>query len=44
MNDFRMDRSAFKVSKLGHEPPAYEYWLTKSPVERISAIEFLRRQ
>lgn len=44
MENFKMDRSFTKISKLGQEAPNFEYWLTQSPGRRISAIEFLRKQ
>jgi len=44
MENFRMNRSVTKISKLGQEAPNFEYWLTQSPERRISAIEFLRKQ
>ena len=44
MENFRMNRSITKISKLGQETPNHEYWLTQSPERRISAIEFLRKQ
>jgi hypothetical protein len=30
--------------KLGEEPKDRDYWLTKSPEERLEALEFLRQQ
>lgn len=44
MTEFRLNRKAFAVFKKGEEPKDYEYWLTQSAEQRISAIEFLRRQ
>ncbi len=29
--------------KLGEEPKDYIYWLTKTPVERLQALEYLRQ-
>lgn len=30
--------------QLGKEPKDHEYWLTKTPQERIAALEFIRYQ
>jgi len=40
--DWELDRTAFSVYKLGEEPKDYEYWLTRPPIERLAAVEFLR--
>ena len=40
----RLDKSVFVMRKQSEEPPAYVYWMTKSPAERISAVEYLRKQ
>ncbi len=29
--------------KLGEEPKGYIYWLTKTPIERLQALEYLRQ-
>jgi hypothetical protein len=42
LDDIRMDRSAIHVYELGNEPKERDYWLTKSPEERLQAIELLR--
>lgn len=42
-----VDRQIEKVVhiyKLDEEPKSYVYWLTKSPQERIAALEFIRFQ
>lgn len=40
----RMDKSAISVDALTSDYSDLEYWLAKSPEERLSAIEFLRCQ
>lgn len=40
----RLDKSVFVMRKQSEEPPAYVYWMTKSPAKRISAVEYLRKQ
>ncbi|UPT68470.1 MAG: hypothetical protein M0D57_07510 [Sphingobacteriales bacterium JAD_PAG50586_3] len=42
--DFRINKTAVKAYKLGEEPSDKEYWLTRTPEERIAAVEFLRTQ
>lgn len=32
------------IYRKGKEPKSYAYWLTKTPQERIAALEFLRYQ
>ena len=42
-SEFRLDRSHFSVVGL-HEPSdELEYWASKTPAERLRAIEQLRR-
>jgi len=40
----KLDRSILTVSTLGEEDPRAEtmYWLSKTPVERLIALELLR--
>jgi hypothetical protein len=40
---FRMDKSSFSVSSLQESDNDVEYWLSKTPEERILAVEFLRQ-
>src|SRR5262245_3734525 len=39
----RLDRTAFTVGFLGEESDEKEYWLTKTPLERLQAMELMRR-
>jgi hypothetical protein len=39
----RVDRSAFQVAKLGDKLSDREYWLSKTPQERLEALELLRQ-
>ena len=41
---FRLDKTAFKKVKLEDRSSSFAYWQTKSYEERISTIEFLRKQ
>lgn len=41
---FRLNKNAVKIVKMGQEEPSYIYWRTRPEEERISAIEFLRKQ
>lgn len=40
----RLDKSKIAVFKLGQEPKASVYWLSKTPQERFEALEFYRKQ
>ena len=40
----RLDRTALTVHKQLEEPSVYVYWMAKSDIERISAIDYLRKQ
>jgi len=42
-NPFRMDKSSFSVSSLFDKSDDKEYWLSKTPQERIQAIELMRQ-
>ena len=42
-DEYRIDKSAFSVSKLDDEPDERAYWWSKTPEERLRAAEFLRR-
>ena len=44
MELFRLDKTAVKIIKKGAEAPASDYWRNQSYENRISAIEFLRKQ
>jgi len=39
----KIDRSSFSVISLKESEKEPNYWLSKSPVERIEAVEFLRQ-
>jgi hypothetical protein len=39
----RLDRSAFQVGSLHDEMEEVEYWRTKSPEERMEALELMRQ-
>ncbi len=40
---FRLDKKSFSIVSLKENNSETEYWLSKSPVERILAVEFLRQ-
>ena len=42
--NFRINRTAVRIVKMGEEDPSHIYWRTRPEAERISAIEFLRKQ
>ena len=37
------DETKVRVFKLGQEPSDVDYWLSRPPIERIAAVEELRR-
>jgi hypothetical protein len=39
--DFKLDRSAFKVSPRENQKESREYWLQKTPMERFAAAWYL---
>jgi len=39
-----LNKSAVSNYELGEEPMESEYWMSRTPEERIFAIEFLRQQ
>ena len=38
-----MDKRAFSVASLSDEPDDKAYWLSKSPYERLRAVELMRQ-
>ncbi len=40
---YRMDRTAFSVASLSDPSDEKEFWLSKTPAERLQALEFLRQ-
>ncbi len=43
MGLFDFDKTAFEVCNLGEEGTDLEFWLSRTPQERVSAVEYLRR-
>ena len=40
---FRMDKTAFSVTTLSEKSGDKEYWLSKTPQERLAALELMRQ-
>ena len=40
---FRMDKTAFSVTTLSEKTNDKEYWLSKTPQERMQALELMRQ-
>lgn len=40
---FKLDRTAFSVASLSDESDEKEYWLSKTPQERLLALEMMRQ-
>jgi len=43
LSEYRMDKTAFSVVSLAEADDELEYWLTKSPLERLQAVELIRQ-
>ncbi|RME50872.1 MAG: hypothetical protein D6796_02100 [Caldilineae bacterium] len=39
----KVDRTAFSVASLFDEPDEKAYWLSKTPYERLQALELMRQ-
>lgn len=44
MDAARLDRNKIQVYKIGEEPDDLLYWLSRPPVERIQALEAIRKE
>jgi hypothetical protein len=42
-SEFRMDKTVFSVGSLSDESDEKAYWLSKSPYERLQAVELIRQ-
>lgn len=42
-NSMKMDKTAFSVSSLKDGATEKEFWLSKTPLERLQALEILRQ-
>jgi hypothetical protein len=40
---YKMDKTVFSVTSLHDEPDEKAYWLSKTPHERLLALEFMRQ-
>ena len=43
VDTIRMDKTAFSVGRLGDEGDEKAYWRSKSPEERLVAVELMRQ-
>ncbi len=43
LDNIRMDKTAFSVSSLDDESDEKQYWLSKTPVERLYCVEIMRQ-
>jgi hypothetical protein len=43
LNTVRIDREAFSICSLEDDSDEKEYWLSKSPIDRIYSVEILRQ-
>jgi len=40
---FRVARSAVSIGKVSDEPDERHYWWSRTPLQRLEAVEYLRR-
>ncbi len=43
LDSLKIDKTAFAVTSLFDEPDDKEYWLSKTPYERLEAVELMRQ-
>jgi len=43
VDTLKMDKTAFSVTSLFDESDEKEYWLSKTPLERLEALELMRQ-
>ncbi len=44
MDTARLDRTRVGIFKIGEEPDDVLYWLSRPPIERIRALEEIRKE
>ena len=42
-DDFAMDKTEFSIAPLANADDDKEYWRSKTPIERIEAVEMMRQ-
>ncbi|HDH57825.1 MAG TPA: hypothetical protein ENF16_04350 [Bacteroidetes bacterium] len=40
---FKLDKTAFSIARLSDPADEKDYWLKRTPAERLEAVEFLRQ-
>jgi hypothetical protein len=43
INQAKLDKTAFSIASLTDDSDEKQYWLTKSPYERLRALELMRQ-
>jgi hypothetical protein len=43
LNSISMDKTAFSIGSVDEESDEKQYWLSKTPVERIHCVEIMRQ-
>jgi len=43
MNKYKLNKNAFSVDSLTNPQNDKEYWLSKTPIERLEFVEYLRQ-
>ncbi len=41
--NLRLDKTAFRVASIFDEPDGKQFWLAKTPYERLQALEVMRQ-
>jgi hypothetical protein len=43
LHSIKVDKTAFTVASLSDPPDEKQYWLSKTPAERLQAVELMRQ-
>jgi hypothetical protein len=43
LHSIKIDKTAFTVASLSDPPDEKQYWLSKTPAERLQAVELMRQ-
>ena len=43
IDQIRIDKTVIEIASLTDEPANKEYWLSKTPAERLAALEIMRQ-
>ena len=43
LQGYRLDRSAFAITSIEEAPEDKQFWIMKTPAERLAVLEFMRQ-